>query len=105
MKIFNLIRLIRWKILSKFLVKLINSLFQVNLCEAKLFIKSLSNDCCLVEIVILMNIEDYNTQEKLLNIKSVFCLFLTKLRSRVLKEEKIITSANINSNNSNFKNK
>jgi len=52
-----------------------------------------------------MNIEDYNTQEKLLNIKSVFCLFLTKLRSRVLKEEKIITSANINSNNSNFKNK
>ena len=83
----------------------INSLFQVNLCEAKLFIKSLSNDCCLVEIVSLMNIGDYNTQEKLLNIKSVFSLFLKKLRNRVIKEEEMISSVNSNSKDSNFKNK
>ena len=72
----------------------INSLFQVNLCEAKLFIKSLSNDCCLVEIVSLMSIGDFNAQEKLLNIKSVFSLFLKKLRTRIIKEEKLISSVN-----------
>ena len=83
----------------------INSLFQVNLCEAKLFIKSLSNDCCLVEIVSLMSIGDFNAQEKLLNIKSVFSLFLKKLRTRIIKEEKLISSVNSNSKDSNFKNK
>ena len=83
----------------------INSLFQVNLCEAKLFIKSLSNDCCFVEIVSLMNIGDYNTQEKLLNIKSVLSLFLQKLRTKVIKEEALISSVNSNSKYSNFKNK
>ena len=71
----------------------INSLFELNLCEVKLFIKGLSTECCLVEIVSFMNIEDYNTQEKLLNVKSAFSLFLKKLRNRVIKEEKKISSS------------
>lgn len=67
--------------------------FQISTCEAKLFIKSLSNDCCLVEIVNLINTGDYNTQEKLLNLKTLNSIFLKKLRNRVLKEE-VISSVN-----------
>ena len=72
----------------------VKSLFQIDLCEGKLFIKSLSNDCCLVETVNLMNIRDYNFQEKLLNLKSLNSLFLKKLRNRVLKEKDTISFVN-----------
>lgn len=41
-----------------------------------------------------MSIGDFNAQEKLLNIKSVFSLFLKKLRTRIIKEEKLISSVN-----------
>ena len=72
----------------------VKSLFQLDSCDGKLFIKSLSNDCCLVEIVNLMNIRDYNFQEKLLNLKSLNSLFLKKLRNRVLKEKEIMSFVN-----------
>lgn len=84
----------------------VKSLFQLKSCEAKLFIKSLSNNCCLVEIVNLINIEDYNSQEKLLNLKSLNSIFLQKLRNRVLnEEEKIISSVKNKSKDSNLKDK
>ena len=70
------------------------SLFQLDSCEGKLFIKSLSKDCCLVEIVNLVNIGDYNSQEKLLSLKSLNSLFLKMLRNRVLQEDEIISSVN-----------
>ena len=41
-----------------------------------------------------MNIGDYNSQEKLLSLKSLNSLFLKMLRNRVLQEEKIISSVN-----------
>ena len=72
----------------------IKSLFKLDSFEGKLFIKSLSNDCSLVEIVNLINIEDFNNQEKLLNLKSLNSIFLKKLRNRVLKEEEIFSSEN-----------
>lgn len=64
----------------------IGSLFPVNICETKLFIRSLSNNSCLVEIVNCMNISDFTTQAKLLNIKSIISLFLQKLRYRINNE-------------------
>jgi hypothetical protein len=80
-------------------------LFQLDSCEGKLFIKSLSNDCSLVEIVNLINIQDYNSQEKLLNLKSLNSLFLKKLRDRVLKEEEKISSLNNKLKNPNLESK
>ena len=64
----------------------IGSLFPVNICETKLFIRSLSNNSCLVEIVNWMNISDFTTQGKLLNIKSIISLFLKILRYRINSE-------------------
>ena len=49
----------------------IGSFFPVSVCETKLFIRSLSNQLCLVEIVNWINTSDFNTQGKLLNIKSI----------------------------------
>jgi hypothetical protein len=83
----------------------VKSLFQLDSCEGKLFIKSLSNDCSLVEIVNLINIQDYNSQEKLLNLKSLNSLFLKKLRDRVLKEEEKISSLNNKLKNPNLESK
>lgn len=65
----------------------IGSLFPVNICETKLFIRSLSNDSCLVEIVNWMNTSDFKTQGKLLNIKSYITVFLKKLRCRINNED------------------
>lgn len=65
----------------------IGSLFPVNICETKLFIRSLSNDSCLVEIVNWMNTSDFKTQGKLLNIKSYITVFLKKLRCRINSED------------------
>ena len=64
----------------------IGSLFPVNICETKLFIRSLSYKSCLVEIVNWMNISDFTTQGKLLNIKSIISLFLKILRYRINSE-------------------
>ena len=75
----------------------IGSLFPVNICETKLFIRSLSNNSCLVEIVNWMNISDFTTQGKLLNIKSIISLFLKTLRCRINSEGKD-TSKEININ-------
>lgn len=83
----------------------VKSLFQIDSCEGKLFIKSLSNDCCLVEIVNLMNVRDYNFQEKLLNLKSLNSIFLKKLRDRVLKEKEIISFVNNKLKDSNVEDK
>ena len=73
---------------------LVKSLFKLDSCESKVFIKSLSNNCSLVEVVNLMKVEDYKNQEKLLNLKTLNSIFLKKLRNRVLKEEEIISSEN-----------
>ena len=62
---------------------IIGSLFPVNICEAKLCIISLSNYICLVEIESLMNPSCFNEQEKLLNINSIFSVFLKKLKNRI----------------------
>ena len=75
----------------------IGSLFPVNICETKLFIRSLSNNSCLVEIVNWMNTSDFTTQGKLLNIKSIISLFLKTLRCRINSEGKD-TSKEININ-------
>lgn len=64
----------------------IGSLFPINICETKLFIRSLSNNSCLVEIVNWMNTSDFTQQGKLLNIKSAISLFLKKLRCRINNE-------------------
>jgi len=69
----------------------IGSIFPVDICESKLFIRSFSNNSCLVEIVNWMNTGDFNTQGKLLNIKSIISLFLKKLRSRIINDEIIST--------------
>ena len=66
----------------------IGSLFPVSVCESKLFIRSLSNHLCLVEIVNWINTSDFNTQGKLLNIKSITSVFLKKLRCRIKNEYK-----------------
>ena len=65
---------------------IIGSLFPVNNCEAKLCIRSLSNNLCLVEIENWMNASSFDTQEKLLNIKSIILLFLKKLKSKINNE-------------------
>ena len=66
----------------------IGSFFPVSVCETKLFIRSLSNQLCLVEIVNWINTSDFNTQGKLLNIKSIISVFLKKLRSKINNEYK-----------------
>ena len=65
----------------------ISSLFPVNICETKLFIKNLSNNDCLLVILNWMKISDFCTQGKLLNIKSIISMFLKKLRCRIKNEE------------------
>ena len=62
---------------------IIGSLFPVNSCEAKLCILSLSDSLCLVGIETLMNPSGFNEQEKLLNIKTIFSVFLKKLKLRI----------------------
>lgn len=66
----------------------IGSLFPVNVCETKLFIISLSNCVSCVVILNCMDINDYTTQAKLLNIKSIISMFLKKLRFRIKNEIK-----------------
>ena len=66
----------------------IGSFFPVSVCETKLFIRSLSNQLCLVEIVNWINTSDFNTQGKLLNIKSIISVFLKTLRSKINNEYK-----------------
>ena len=65
-------------------------LFTENVSESKLFIKYISNNNCLVEIVNWMKTVDFNTQEKLLNIKSITSLFLKKLRCNLKNEDSSI---------------
>ena len=65
----------------------IGSLFPVSICETKLFMKNLSNNNCLLVILNWMKISEFNTQRKLLNIKSVISMFLKKLRCRIKSEE------------------
>ena len=65
----------------------IGSLFPVNICESKLLIKYLSKDSCIVIIVNWMDISEYKTQGKLLNIKAILALFLKKFRCRINSEE------------------
>lgn len=54
--------------------------------ESKLLLRYLSDNNCLVEIVGWMKTEDFTTQEKLLNLKSIISVFLKKLRCRIKKE-------------------
>ena len=61
----------------------IGSLFPVNICETKLFIKNISKESCIILIVNWMNTSDFKTQGKLLNIKSIIALFLRKFRCRL----------------------
>ena len=65
----------------------ISSLFPVNICETKLFIKNISNNDCLLVILNWMKISDFYIQGKLLNIKSIISMFLKKLRCRIKNEE------------------
>lgn len=62
-------------------------IFTENVSESKLFIKYISKNNCLVEIVNWMKTANFNTQEKLLNIKSITSLFLKKLRCRIKTED------------------
>ena len=67
---------------------IIDSLFPVNTCEAKLCIISLSNSLSLVGIESLMNPSGFNEQEKLLSVKTIFSVFLKKLKLRINTENK-----------------
>ena len=61
--------------------------FIENVSETKLLLRYLSNNNCLIEIIGWMKIEDYKTQEKLLNLKSIISMFLKKLRCQIKKEK------------------
>ena len=55
--------------------------------ESKLLLRYLSKNNCLVEIINWKKIEDYKTQEKLLNLKSIISMFLKKLRCQIKNEK------------------
>ena len=54
--------------------------------ESKLLLRYLSDNNCIVEIAGWIKIEDFTTQEKLLNLKSIISVFLKKLRCQIKKE-------------------
>ena len=66
----------------------IGSLFPVSACETKLFIRSLSNCASWVAILNSMDISDFETQAKLLNITSIISIFLKILRCRIKNDGK-----------------
>ena len=58
------------------------------ICESKIFLRTISNTICFVEIVVLAGATDFPTQGKLLTIKSIISLFLKILRSKIINENK-----------------
>ena len=73
----------------------IDSIFPVDNCEARLIIIKLEHNLCLVEVLIYMNIGDYNIQEKLLDIEPKIQLFLKILKDRMSNKNAFLTSVNM----------